>query len=106
MPDAHRYQGKPMLRLLECYVLRAIGSLGDNENATLVEMTPQLRAALKADGDWYQVIERAMQLPPNMPDLVRDVWEKNRKIADANRSVLSPQSFAEMFVDANLTGSG
>ncbi|HVU15281.1 MAG TPA: hypothetical protein VHD32_00035 [Candidatus Didemnitutus sp.] len=91
-----------MLRLLECYVLRAIGYLGEKEAATLALMAPSLQSALKADGAWYEIVEKAMHLPANMPELVRDMWAKNQKIAEANGAVLAPQAFAEMFVDDNL----
>ena len=33
MTSNTRYQGKPLLRLLECYVLLAIGRLGEKEAA-------------------------------------------------------------------------
>ena len=37
-----RYAGKPFLRLLECYVLAAIGELSDEQQATLRAMEPKL----------------------------------------------------------------
>jgi hypothetical protein len=98
-----RYQGKPMLRLLECYTLHAIGSLGEKEEAALAAMTPKLHAIYKVEGTWREVIEKVMELPQNMPELICDMWTKNKKIAEENRLALAPQEFAGMFVDANLT---
>ena len=92
-----------MLRLLECYVLAAIGGLEEKEKKTLETMTPKLHEIYQARGTWREVIEKVMELPPNMPALVRDMWEKNKRIAEEKRLVLTPQAFAEMFVDANLT---
>ena len=38
-----RYAGKPFLRVLECYVLWAIGELTSEHEKLLVTMTPKLR---------------------------------------------------------------
>jgi len=82
-----------MLRLLECYVLWAIGKLESKEEETLSQMEPKLRQVLKQQGDWREIVSRAMALPANMPDLIRAKWTE---------TTLAPQQFAEMFVDANL----
>lgn len=97
-----RYQGKPLLRLLECYVLWAIGQLPASQDDTLKEMTPKLQAIYGVQGTWQQVVVAAVQLPPNMPQMIRDLWAKNTEIAQKNRVTLAPQQFAEMFVDQNL----
>jgi formate dehydrogenase maturation protein FdhE len=97
-----RYEGKPLLRILECYVLWAIGELGNVEEAKLSGMEPQLRQALKQQGNWREVIEKAMEFPGNMPEMIRANWEKNQSIAKQQHRELAPQQFAEMFVDSNL----
>lgn len=43
-----------------------------------------------------------MGLPPTMPGLIQDSWEKNFEIARRNNVSLAPRQFAEMFVDANF----
>jgi hypothetical protein len=97
-----RYQGKPLLRLLECYVLWAIDHLSETEANSLREMTPKLQSLYRVEGDWQQVIASVMQLPPNVPALIKNLWIKNTEIARQNGVTLSPQQFAEMFVDQNL----
>ncbi len=97
-----RYQGKPLLRLLECYVLSAIGQLPESEANTLVQMTPKLRSIYNANGDWQQVVASASQLPENMPMQIKVLWEKNSEIARNSGTTIMPQQFAEMFVDHNL----
>ena len=97
-----RYQGKPLLRLLECYVLWAIEQLSETEANALREMTPKLRSVYHAQGNWQQVIAAAVQLPPNMPDMIRDLWARNSEIARKNQATITPQQFAEMFVDQDL----
>ena len=98
-----RYDGKPLLRILECYVLWAIRELGEREDATLRDMEPQLRQALGQQGTWPEVVAGAMALPSNMPELIRENWRKNRDIAEQQGIALAGQQFAEMFVDNNLT---
>ena len=97
-----RYHGKPLLRLLECYVLWAIDQLSKKDADVLLQMTPKLQTIYGAQGDWQQVIAAAVELPPNMPELIRANWAKNTEIARKSSASLSPQKFAEMFVDENL----
>jgi hypothetical protein len=97
-----RYDGKPLLRLLECYVLWTVGELSETDANLLMKMTPKLRSIYKVQGNWQQIIATVMQLPPNMPALIVNLWNKNKEITRRNGAMLSPQHFAEMFVDQNL----
>jgi alpha-ketoglutarate-dependent taurine dioxygenase len=97
-----RYDGKPLLRLLELYVLWSIDELAEADGKNLTAITPRLHSTYGSSGAWHDAIAAAMHLPKSMPELIRDTWAKNRKIAEANSAVLGPQQFAEMFVDANF----
>ena len=97
-----RYQGKPLVRLLECYVLRAIGELTSVDESNLKEMAPKLRDVYHAQGNWDEIIESIMELPADMPEKIAELWERNQELAKANGETLLPQDFAEMFVDRNL----
>lgn len=103
MPTRDRYTNKPLLRILECYVLSAIGELSNDQSEMLLKMEPQLRLALKQDGHWRELVEKAMELPSDMPELIRGNWEKNVALAQQQHVSISGQQFAEMFVDANFT---
>src|SRR5258707_5301819 len=100
--SSRRYQGKPFLRLLECYVLWTIGELSETESKTLHEMTPKLRSIYDVQGDWQDIVAAVVELPLNMPELIRGVWARNVEIAQESGASLSPQEFAEMFVDQKL----
>jgi len=102
MTSGSRYQGKPLLRLLECYVLFAIDQLPAKDTLLMEEMTPKLRQIYGMGGTWREIIEKVMELPPNMPEEIRNLWAKNTDIAQTKNIQLSPQQFAEMFVDQNL----
>jgi hypothetical protein len=100
----NRYTGKPMIRLLECYVLWAIGSLEQKELETLNQMEPKLRQVFNQEGDWREIISRVMSLPANMPEMIRTKWSENLEIAKQHSQTLIPQHFAELFVDSNFDG--
>lgn len=102
MTSKARYDGKPLLRLLECYVLWVIKELPEKDATTLKEMTPKLQLIYGRSGAWHQVIASVMELPSNMPALIQQMWAKNTDIARTRGVNLSPEQFAEMFVDQNL----
>ena len=102
MSTGTRYQGKPLLRLLEFYVLKAIGELSRESEESLNAMAPKLQAIYGGDGRWEDAIARAIHMPDTMPQAIRDMWSRNLKIARDNNLTLTPQQFAEMFVDNNF----
>ena len=99
-----RYDGKPLLRLLELYVLKALGELPALEEDTLAKLAPKLQTIYGGNGTWDGAIETAVRMPADMPGQIRDLWAQNLQIAQAkNVPALSAQQFAELFVDENLT---
>ena len=97
-----RYRGKPFLRLLECFVLRAIGHLSATDAEALSAMTPKLRALYQKTGEWHEVVAAVMELPGAVEARIRDVWMSNSSLARDRGDVLGPEDFARMFVDANF----
>jgi hypothetical protein len=104
MTENSRYAGKPMLRLLECYVLWTIGKLERKEEEALGQMEPKLRQVFNRQGSWREIVSNAMDLPTNLPDLIRTKWNGSLEIDKQGSAALTPQQFAEMFVDTNLVG--
>ncbi|MEO8302066.1 MAG: hypothetical protein ABI608_09745, partial [Rhizomicrobium sp.] len=101
--DNLRYDGKPLLRLLELYVLKAIDHLALVDQDTLTRLAPKLQAVYGGNGPWDEAIMAAVRMPADMPQQIREMWDKNLEIASANNvPALTPQKFAEMFVDENL----
>ena len=97
-----RYDSLPILRFLELYVLKAIGELPPEEEQVLDEMAPRLRILYGGDGSWLSAIEASIKDPSDLPDAIRATWARNYEIARQHNTTLTPQQFAEMFVDANL----
>jgi hypothetical protein len=102
MSDNPRYDGKPLLRLLELYALMAIDELPQTDRQTLERMAPKLRAIYGGDGEWHEAVAAAVRMPADMPAAFQDMWTRNLEIERANGVTLPPQMFAEMFVDENL----
>lgn len=97
-----RYNGKPFLRLIECFVLRSIGKLSIDQNATLTKMEPKLREIYKQSGSWYEIILNQMAFPTELPKQIFDVWNQELITATKNGDSLDPEKFAREYVDKYL----
>ena len=98
--DPGRYGGKPMLRLIECYVLRAIGELPAAQEAQLHAMLPNLNAAFGTDaGTWHEAVEQTMHFPPGLVERLRTVWSSNEAEDRARGTSLDPEDWTRAVVD-------
>ena len=102
MASNSRYDGKPLLKLLELYVLKAIGELPRNDEDLLNAMAPKLRAISGGGGQWHEAIESAVHMDADTPQQLRDMWARNLETARAHGLKLTPQQFAEMVADENF----
>ena len=104
MSDNQRYDGKPLLRLVELYILHVLNELPATEQEALDRLAPKLQSVYGGNGAWHEAITAAVHMPAEMPQFIRDMWDKNLEIARTNNvQALTPQKFAEMFVEENLT---
>ena len=94
MSTETRYEGKPLLRLLELYVFKAIGELSQESEDCLNAMVHKLQAIYGGDGRWDDAIAKALHMPDTMPEAIRDMWKKNLKIAHDNK-VTVDRSFSD-----------
>ena len=98
-----RYEGKPLLRLLECYVLNAMGELTDDHRSALEKMQPMLLKIFGKTGTWDQIIAAEMEFPPTLPSRIKELWHKNMaRISEVKGAMLDPEDFARLFVDENF----
>lgn len=97
-----RYQGKPLLRLLECYVLSAIGKLQAADEQNLANMTPKLQEVYGAQGNWREIIAQVMQFPANMDSEIQRMWVHNQNLAAQNGEELLAEDFARLVADDNF----
>jgi hypothetical protein len=72
-----------LLRLVECYVLDAIGKLGEQQARQLQDMTQRLRDVYDAEGSRQQIVAAQLAFPPDAAERLREMWAAAP--ADADR---------------------
>jgi hypothetical protein len=88
----------PFAKLLKCYVLNAIDELPPSNRSSMIMMEPLLRQTYGCDGSWDEIVAAQMEFPEDLPNQIRQLWEKNRGLAANAGQVLLPVAFAEMFL--------
>lgn len=98
-----RHDGKPLLRLLDGYVLDAIGHLDPAEASALSAMEPDLRRQWGGSGDWRALCAAQMRFPAGMAGAIREVWAKGReRFVAAQGHEPDPVQFTQSFVDSKF----
>jgi hypothetical protein len=104
LPSPHaepeRYQGRPLLVVLENYVLDCIGKLSPESSQKLAGL---MQEALGGGPDWKQTLREMLQLDPSMDEELRKLWTTNEALARQQGIELHPVQFAKMVVDENFT---
>ncbi|WP_229417198.1 hypothetical protein [Massilia sp. Root418] len=98
----NRYEGKPLLRLIECYALDSIGQLTEDQKSSLTEMEEKLSQTFDLKGTWKEILEKVMNFPENLPTQIRAIWASNLEIAARKGVSVDPNEFAMAFVDQNF----
>lgn len=97
-----RYDGKPFLRLIECYVLESIGMLNDRQRQVLQLMEPKLSTTFGVEGTWWDMVVEQMHFPASLPGDIRGMWDKYQIAAHEQHVTPDPEEFAIMFIDHNF----
>lgn len=98
-----RYEGKPFLRLVDSYVLDAIGALDDANQDWLKAMEPNLRHTYRMNGTWQEIVAEQMKFPDGLPATIREIWEKGSlKFRELSDEEPDPVQFTHEFVDKNF----
>jgi hypothetical protein len=98
-----RYDGRPFLRLLECYVLWSVDQLSQDQAEKLEEMTPSLAATYGSGGTWQDIVAAQMELGPEVPGALRGMWERTLATAGGQPDAVDAERWAQEVVDANFT---
>jgi hypothetical protein len=97
--EPERYRGKPLLIVMENYVLHCIGELPDDKEPILLAVVQRV---FGGDADWKRTVRAQLHLPDSIDDSIRAMWMRNQTIAANNNMSLSPIQFAKMFADTNF----
>ncbi len=94
-----RYQGKPLLIVLENYVLHTVGALNPERYQAMQQIVQRV---FGGGADWKQTMRNALRLEESLDEELRTLWQKDRDSNRARGLVLHPAQFAEMVVDKNF----
>ena len=97
-----RYSGKPLLRLLDSYVLLAIDALDSEQAGALRALEPKLAGIFGREGAWNTMVAAELDLPDELPARIMEAWEDGREKAASYGIMLDPREFAALFVDTNF----
>src|SRR5688500_18555506 len=91
--EPERYKGRPLLVLLENYVLDVIGELSSEQNEGLRRITQRV---FGGGDDWRGTLRATLDLREALDSEIQRLWERNREIASQNGTSLHPIQFAKM----------
>lgn len=98
----NRYEGKPFLRLLECYVLSAINQLTDEQRTALSALEPKLQELYGEQGSWSDIVASQMDFPESLVEKIKEVWRLNSEKFSQAGAQINAEDFARHFVDTNF----
>ena len=99
-PGSDRYKGKPLLILLENYVLSCIGCLPEEKVPTLTGIVQKVYGG---GDDWKATLRSTLHLEDALDDDLRRMWLRNQDIAKQANESLLPEDFARMVVGQNFS---
>jgi hypothetical protein len=103
LPSAHaepeRYAGRPLLIVLENYVLDCIGELPPDRQALARSVVLRVWGGSE---DWKATVRLQLQLELSMDEALRGMWSRNQEVAKQHNQELHGVQFAKMIVDENF----
>jgi hypothetical protein len=97
--EPERYEGRPLILILDNYVLDCIGQLPADKKALI---TTIVQKVFGGGSDWKKTVREVLQLSDSIEENIRSLWIQNKEIAAQNNSELHPVQFAKMIVDDNF----
>lgn len=96
---ADRYDNRPLLVMVENYILDCIGELQPQEQDAIAKL---VQHALEPQEDWRQTLRDYLHFDAGMDEELRELWKNNREIAREHDTELTAIHFARMVVDDNF----
>jgi len=91
-------------KLVDYFVLNAIGEIEPSLLKQMDELTPRLREIYHHDGSWSEIIRHVLDLPADFEARIRALWLQNKEGAARTGYTLSPVEFTAAFVDKHFAG--
>jgi hypothetical protein len=96
-----RYAGRPLLRLLDDYVLDVVGALPAETHPVLLEVV-HLAYPNTAGATWQEVLENELGLEPDLRRKIHAMWLDYGKFMADQGHTADPSEFAVSFADENF----
>ena len=96
-----RYRSRPLLRLLDDYVLDVIGALPDETHPVLMEVV-RLAYPDTPGHTWREVLEIELELGPNLKRRILSMWRDYQQLMAGQGETADPLEFAVSFADENF----
>lgn len=93
---------KPIVILLENYVLAAIAELPTDEQTKTKVLTKRLFGA-KAAENWQTHLREEFGVTETLDTQLRNMWSQAQRLAQEQSADLSARDFAQMVVEENFT---
>jgi len=97
--EPERYEGRPLLIILENYILDCIGALEPERQQKLLGIVQRVYGG---DEDWKKTVRGVLHFGESIDEGLRRMWQRNQEIARANNTTLHPVQFAKMVADENF----
>jgi len=98
-PEPERYAGRPLLIVLEHYVLAVIGALPPDKKIAIRSVVQRV---FGGGDDWQATVRQRLGMSEELDAEIRQLWTRNRKVAEDGGVALHPMQFAKMFADENF----
>jgi len=91
----NRYESRPLLRLLDSYVLGLTGNL---DSATELRVAKVVRATFGGGPDWMATLRKSVHLPDDMDRRIQQLWQAQPPGTDprAFTVAVSDETFAPL----------
>jgi hypothetical protein len=96
-----RYASRPLLRLLDDYVLDVIGALPEETHPVLLEVV-RLAYPDTPGHTWREVLEKELGLEPDLKRRILSMWRDYQQLMAGQGETADPSEFALSFVDENF----
>lgn len=97
--EPERYVGKPLLVLLENFVLHSIGELAPEKDALMAKV---VQKAYGGGDSWVETLKHELKLGDSIEASLMRLWDTNKEIARREAVELHPIQFAKMIADTNF----
>jgi hypothetical protein len=99
--DDERYEGRPLVRVLDLYVLSLIGELPVDSSAVVAELIRRTFPS-SPDDTWQAALERELHLGPNLKRKIQTMWAGYQSFERNHGRGAESARFVRSVVDENF----